>query len=96
MRMSVTNIEPAQLTKLPKAQRLNLLRETVDEFVGTTFFAPMLESARAGMGRNKLFHGGRGEEMVGSLLDAEFARRAGRGRGNSLSQALFESWSGRV
>ena len=91
MSMSVTNTGSAQLAT--KAQQLHKLRVTVDEFVGTTFFAPMLEAARAGMGRNKLFHGGRGEEMFGKLLDGEFARRAGKGTGNSLSQALYDSLS---
>ncbi|HOA73504.1 MAG TPA: rod-binding protein [Phycisphaerae bacterium] len=65
------------------------VRRLVDEFVGVTFFAPMLKTAHNSVLKGKYGHGGRGEEIFQSQLDLEFARNMGRGVRNSLADELY-------
>ena len=96
MRINLANFDLSRVAKLPRPQRLQVLRQAVDEVVGATFFAPMLKAARSSAIRSKVFHGGRGEEVFGAQLDAELARRASMGMHNGLNDTLFRRWSGRV
>lgn len=93
---SLNGIDFARYGEMPRPQRLAVLRQGIDEMVGVTFFGQLLKSARASLRENNVFDGGQGERVFGGQLDMELARRAGRGAGNSLSDVLFERWSGKV
>jgi len=80
----------------PMPLRRAMLRRTVDEFVGVTFFGEMLKIARNSSLKGELGHGGWGEEVFGGQLDLELARRAGRGMRNRLSNAIYNRFAGRL
>lgn len=69
------------------------LREAVREVVGTTFLGEMLKIARSSPLKTELFHGGRGEEIFRSQLDAELARRAGGAMQNGLADEMYKRLS---
>jgi hypothetical protein len=73
---------------LPRRQQM--LRASVQEMVGQTFFGQMLKIARNSPLNNKMFHGGRGEQVFGAQLDAEFAKQVGTGTKNSLADAIYD------
>jgi hypothetical protein len=73
-----------------------MLRQLVDEVVGTTFFEPMLKSAHNSVLKGKYGHGGRGEEIFQGQLDSEFARSVGRGVKTDLGEALYRKLTRQV
>ena len=83
------NLDPTRVTSASPERRRAVLRQAVDEMVGVTFFGEMLKLARNSAIKGEFGHGGRGEEIFGAQLDLEFARRAGRGMRNSLSNAIY-------
>ena len=86
-----TNLDVASGTAVNAVlkRRQEQLRASVQEMVGQTFFGQMLKAARNSPLKSELFHGGRGEEIFGTQLDAEFARRAGMGTKSSLTDAIY-------
>src|SRR5690242_14559171 len=75
-------------------ERHAALRQAAQEVVGTTFLGEMLKLSRSTPFKNKMFHGGRGEEMFQAQLDAELTRRAGGAMQNNLSEAIVNRLSG--
>ena len=71
------------------AQRNKLMRQMVNEVVGSTFFEPMLKAAHNSAIKGKYGHGGRGEEIFQGQLDAQLARSMGRGIKTGLADALY-------
>src|SRR5688572_27890828 len=85
-----TTLDTAALANASQAKRKAVLKETVQEMVGVTFFGQMLKMARNSPLKGEFGHGGRGEEIFGNQLDAEFARRAGREMKNGLSDSIYK------
>ena len=56
---------------------LRSLRRKVGEFVGLTFFAPMLKQASDSRLKGKYGHGGRGEDVFRGQLNELLAQRIG-------------------
>jgi hypothetical protein len=74
-------------------QRHTALRQAAQEVVSTTFLGEMLKLSRNTPFKNKMFHGGRGEEMFQAQLDSEFTRRAGGAMQTNLSEAIVKRFS---
>lgn len=85
-----TNPTTADLAEASRVKRQQVLRRTVQEMVGTTFYGEMLKIARNSPLKSERFHGGRGEEVFGSQLDAEFARQAGMATRGGLVDAIYD------
>lgn len=83
------NLDPSRLATASAPVRKQMLRQAVDEMVGVTFFGEMLKIARSSPLKGKIGHGGYGEQVFGPQLDLEFARRAGTGMNNSLSETIY-------
>jgi hypothetical protein len=73
--------------------RQRMLRQVVDELVGTTFFGPMLKMARDNPFKGTIGHGGRGEDMFGAQLDMALAKRASGSLKSDLSDAICKHYS---
>ena len=71
-------------------QRRQMLRQAVQEVVGSVFLAPMLKMARDNPLKGKYMHGGRGEDIFGAQLDMELARRASHRVQGGLTDALMK------
>lgn len=84
-----TNLTTADLASASRKTREQVLRRTVQEMVGMTFYGEMLRIARNSPLKSERFHGGRGEEVFGSQLDAEFARQAGMATRGGLVDAIY-------
>lgn len=76
-----------------ETEALKRLRTTVNEVVGSVFFAPMLRSLRNSSLTGTFGHGGRGEEVFQAQLDQILAERAGKGARNSLSQTIVDRFA---
>ena len=63
-----------------------MLRDTAQEARGSDEH-PWLQTLKKLKG--KIGHGGYGEQVFGPQLDLEFARRAGTGMNNSLSETIY-------
>ncbi len=97
--MSVTpvNLGSTSIAGASVPQKKAMLRQAVQEMVGTTFYGQMLKIARSSPLKGKYGHGGRGEEIFQGQLDAELARNMGRGmKNNSLSEALYKRFEKKV
>ncbi len=90
MSINAVNLDTARIAGASLPQRKAMLRQAVQEMVGTTFYGQMLKISRSSVLKGKFGHGGRGEEMFGAQLDAELAKRAGQGSRNSLTDAIYE------
>jgi len=92
--MCVTSVNSGRmnLSDATADQRRKVLRESVNVMVGVTFFGQMFKIARDSALKGKYGHGGRGEEMFGSMLDMELAQRMGRGMKNNLSDAIYDRY----
>jgi hypothetical protein len=75
-------------------QRKAALRQAAQEVVSTTFLGEMLKMSRSSPFKNKMFHGGRGEEIFQAQLDGELTRRAGGSMQNNLSEAIVKRLAG--
>jgi hypothetical protein len=71
------------------------LRPVVKQWVGQTFYAPALKSARASglTDGDSPLTGGRGGQAFGSLLDGHLAELAGSGSGGKLVDAVVDHLS---
>jgi hypothetical protein len=84
------NLDPTTASTMKDAaQRSALLRQTVNEVVGVTFFQPMLKAAHSSVLKGKYGHGGRGEEIFQGQLDAQLATYMGRGVRTGMGEALY-------
>jgi len=86
----VSSLTPGAVVTASPQRRQEMLRQAVDEVVGSMFFAPMLEMARDNPFKADFAHGGRGEEMFGTQLDMELARRASHQTGGSLNDVIYD------
>lgn len=77
-------------------QRKAMLKQVVNEFVGTTFFEPMLKAAHNSKLKGKYGHGGRGEDIFQGQLDAELARSMGQGIKTNLGEAIYRKLTGQA
>jgi hypothetical protein len=82
--------------QLPKeaGQRRDAIRQAAQEVVGTTFLGEMLKMSRSSPFKNKMFHGGRGEEIFQAQLDTELTRRAGGSMQSNLTEAIVKRLGG--
>jgi hypothetical protein len=98
--MAVTSIGSASravpAAAASSAERRAALRGAANELVGATFFSQMLKMARNSSLKCELGHGGHGEEIFGAQLDQELARRAALAMRNSLSEAIYKRYAGKV
>ncbi len=88
-------ISPTAATSANTQQRNAKLRQMVNDFVGVTFFEPMLKTAHNSVLKGKYGHGGRGEEIFQGQLDAELAKDIGRGVRTSLADRLYHEFGGK-
>lgn len=89
----MSSIDATTMIPGDAAQREAMLRQTVNEVVGVTFFEPMLRAAHNSALKGKYGHGGRGEEIFQGQMDAHLAREMGRGVRTSLGDALYRKLS---
>ena len=92
----MSSLSPTMPIPTDPQQKSKLLRQTVNEMVGATFFEPLLKSAHNSALKGKYGHGGRGEQVWQGQLDAEFARSIGRGVQTGLADALCRKFGGKV
>ena len=84
-------------TEVPKFQQdptwgSEELHDKFNDFVSGSFFKAMLESMRKTVGKTKLIHGGRAEEIFRSQLDNTLAERMANQSGEGFSHKLFEQF----
>lgn len=72
---------------------LKELREKVGEFLGLTFFAPVLKQASNSVLKGKYGHGGRGEEVFRGQLNELLASRMGKSGRLGLTDGLMKRLS---
>ena len=82
-------LSQAEATTGSPVKHRQMLRQAVQEVVGSVFLAPMLKMARENPLKGKYMHGGRGEDIFGAQLDAELARRASHRVQGGLTDALI-------
>lgn len=70
--------------------RGRMLRQAVNEVVGSVFYGPMLKMARENPLKGEFGHGGRGEDIFGAQLDMELARRASHRADGGLAETLIK------
>jgi Rod binding domain-containing protein len=73
-----------------RSRRADTLREKAREFVGLTFFAPLLKQASNPALKGKYGHGGRGEEVFRGQLNQVLAIRMGQSGRVGLADALVK------
>ena len=83
-------LSATQAATVSPTQRRQMLRQAVQEVVGSVFLAPMLKMARENPLKGKYMHGGRGEDIFGAQLDMELARRASHRVQGGLTEALIK------
>ena len=71
-------------------------REAFDGFVAGTLFRQMLKSLRTGTGETPYFGNSQAEEIFRERLDGELADRFASSHGKTLTQDLFETFSGQT
>jgi Rod binding domain-containing protein len=71
----------------PKTQHQRLMKQTRN-WVGLSFFAPMLKQIRQSPFHSTLFDGGRGGEAFGSMYDEQIAERMTGSSGNKLVNGI--------
>lgn len=69
------------------------LKEKAQEFVGLTFFAPLLQQACDPVLKGEYGHGGRGERVFRGQLNELLAMRIGRCSRLGIAEALVERLS---
>lgn len=87
--LNPVDLDTPSIASASREQRLAMLRQTVGEMVGVTFFGKMLEVARNSVLKSDLGHGGRGEEVFRAQFDLELARRAGQGMSGGLTETIY-------
>ncbi len=89
MNTFISTIQPTQ----SKAEQL---RPVVRQWVGQSFFGPMLKEARntSLASEDSPFSGGRGGNAFGSLMDGHLSEAAGRGTGGQLADAIVRQLAG--
>lgn len=91
---SLQTLSPERIAGASTGQRQQMLRQAVNELVGSTFYAEMLKMSRANPFKGKFGHGGRGEEVFGAQLDQELARRAGAASNSKMTDAIYKRLGG--
>ena len=89
MRIGDVQLSQAQVAMTSSAQKSMLLRQAVQEAVGSVFLAPVLKMARDNPLKGEYLHGGKGEDIFGAQLDMELARRASHRVQGGLTEALL-------
>ncbi len=90
MTVSRVGLSPAQASAQTPQGRA-MLRKTVGEMIGATFFGSMLKMAHNSRLEGKYGHGGRGERVFRAQLDQQFAQLAGGRLSNtSLVNAICD------
>ena len=94
MQISTTsNVSPsvkiAEKTSLPE-QKDSKLKETFAQFVGETFFAQLIQSARSGLNESPYFSGGRAEEVFQGQLDQVLAEKMTEASGSQIADPMYE------
>lgn len=69
------------------------LKEAAEEFEAL-FLNQMLKTMRESVEKSELFHGGKGEELYTSMLDAELSRSMAKAGGIGLGEALLRQLKG--
>lgn len=87
---------PGLINQLDSKQRNEVKREVVREMVGQVFFGQILKMARNSAFKSDLMHGGRGEDIFGAQLDAEFAHQLGQKMNNQLTESIYRRVSKRA
>ena len=79
----------------PSAARSSddVLTAKAREFVGLTFFAPLLDQASNSVLKGKYMHGGRGEQVFRGQLNELLAMRIGESSRLGIAEALVRSLS---
>ena len=85
-----------QLPSVPQPTKADELRPIVRQWVGQSFFAPMLKEARNSSlaAEDSPFSGGRGGSAFGGLMDQHLAEAAGRGAGGQLAESIVRHLAG--
>ena len=84
------SLAPASRLALGRTDDPQALRRKVGEFVGLTFFAPLLKQASDSRLKGKNGHGGRGEEVFRGQLNELLAMRIGESGRFGLVDALVK------
>jgi hypothetical protein len=87
------SLVPASRLSLGRTDDAQALRRKIGEFVGLTFFAPMLKQASESKLKGKYGHGGRGEEVFRGQLNELLAQRIGESGRFGLVDELFKRLS---
>ena len=89
---NLSHIQPPAAT----TSRADQLRPVVREWVGQSFFGPMLREARgSSLGPDDSpFGGGRGGEAFGQLFDQHMARHASSGLDGGIVEAVVRKLDG--
>ena len=87
------------VTQIPNVEpqgKAEQLRPIVRQWVGQSFFAPMLKEARNSSlaAEDSPFSGGRGGNAFGGLMDQHLAEAAGRGAGGKLADSIVRHLAG--
>ncbi len=67
------------------------LVKNAQKWVAQTFYGTMLKQAHDSPFKDKMFSGGRGGEVFGSMLDGKLAERMASGSGNKLVNSIVDS-----
>lgn len=89
----IAGTPPSRVPNLSHVGDLKELREKVGEFVGLTFFAPVLKQASDWVLKGKYGHGGRGEEVFRGQLNELLALRMGKSGRLGLTDELVKRLS---
>jgi Rod binding domain-containing protein len=92
----MNSVTSATIHNLSPDARRATLRQAANELVGGLMFGTMLKMARNVPFRSEFGHGGRGEDMFGSLLDQELAVRASKKMDTGLTEAIVKKFEGTV
>src|ERR1700691_2043387 len=68
------------------------LVKNAQKLVSQTFFGPMLKQMHNSPFKSKIFSGGRGGEVFGSLLDQHLADRMASGAAGKLVDSMVKRW----
>jgi len=71
-------------------QQHKALVKNAQKWVAQTFYGNLLKQAHESPFKDKMFSGGRGGQVFGSMLDGKLAERMARGSGNKLVNAIVD------
>ena len=69
-------------------QQHKALVKNAQKWVAQTFYGTMLKQAHDSPFKDKMFSGGRGGQVFGSMLDGKLAERMASGSGNKLVNSI--------